>query len=29
MLNWPGGLQSYLELCRASASAGYEGFTIA
>jgi cyclohexanone monooxygenase len=28
MLNWPGGLQSYLELCRACASAGYEGFTI-
>jgi cyclohexanone monooxygenase len=29
MLNWPGGLQLYLEACRASAAAGYEGFTIA
>ena len=29
MLNWPGGLQLYLELCRASAAAGYDGFTIA
>jgi cyclohexanone monooxygenase len=28
MLNWPGGLQLYLEACRASAAAGYEGFTI-
>jgi cyclohexanone monooxygenase len=28
MLNWPGGLQTYLEACRASAAAGYEGFTI-
>jgi cyclohexanone monooxygenase len=28
MLNWPGGLQLYLEQCRASAEAGYAGFTI-
>jgi cyclohexanone monooxygenase len=28
MLNWPGGLQLYLEQCRASADAGYEGFVI-
>lgn len=28
MLNWPGGLQSYLAACRASAEAGYAGFTL-
>ena len=28
MLNWPGGLQLYLEQCRASRDAGYAGFTI-
>lgn len=28
MLNWPGGLQLYLESCRASADAGYSGFTL-
>ncbi|HYW04077.1 MAG TPA: NAD(P)/FAD-dependent oxidoreductase [Gammaproteobacteria bacterium] len=28
MLNFPGGLPAYLELCRGSAEAGYEGFVL-
>ena len=28
MLNWPGGLQLYLEACRESAAAGYSGFAL-
>jgi cation diffusion facilitator CzcD-associated flavoprotein CzcO len=28
MLNWPGGLQLYLQACRAAADDGYAGFTL-
>jgi cyclohexanone monooxygenase len=28
MLNWPGGLQLYLNLCRAAAAEGYAGFDL-
>lgn len=28
MLNWPGGLQSYLAACRSSAAGGYSGFDL-
>ncbi len=28
MLNWPGGLQTYLMACRASAESGYSGFKL-
>jgi cyclohexanone monooxygenase len=28
MLNWPAGLQRYLEACRGAAAAGYEGFVL-
>lgn len=28
MLNWPGGLQLYLHLCRTAAAAGYTGFAL-
>jgi cation diffusion facilitator CzcD-associated flavoprotein CzcO len=28
MLNWPGGLQLYLDACRASTDAGYQGFAL-
>jgi cyclohexanone monooxygenase len=28
MLNWPGGLQLYLQACRAAADDDYAGFTL-
>ena len=28
MLNWPGGLQLYLEACRTAAADGYAGFEV-